>query len=232
MALNKTELSLSHASGITGVLHLFFSFWLSVPKTGVSFSQFYTLPGCSTAKVRMADACHLEGDYRLMAKAGTESVCFHPNPSLSPRYWVWILLLCLIDWIWTQGPYKCKLWQNSSFYSAGWTIYEILKIKVILIYSCNKPENVNLPCHFVQILLVLWYKMDPVWLTSNSFWYMPVSWCDYVHYQELTCWHRGSTGILAVDCFSVNVLVRNYFKRTNWKACFFHSYAYYSPVFF
>lgn len=91
-----------------------------------------------------------------MAKAGTESVYFHPNPSLLPRYWVWILLLCLTDWIWTQGPNKCKLWRNSSLYFAGWTTYEILKIKVILIYPCNKTENVTLQCHFIQILLVLW----------------------------------------------------------------------------
>lgn len=68
----------------------------------------------------------------------------------------------------------------------------------------------------------LWCKMDPVWLTLNSFWYIPMSWCNCLHYQKLTCWHRGSTGILAVCSFSVNVLNHNYFKMTNWKAYFFH----------
>lgn len=90
MALNKIELSLSHTSGITGLpLFFFFSDFQYLRLGSPSVIQVYLLHSAWMFYSQSKKGRHIsEGDYRLMAKAGTESVYFHPSPSLLPRYWV------------------------------------------------------------------------------------------------------------------------------------------------
>lgn len=156
-----------------------------------------------------------------MSEAGTESVYLHPSQSLSPRHWVWTLLLCLIGWTWKWCPNKLNLCQNSSLL---FTLDHetLIKIKAILIYPCSKTER----CCFTMLTF---FTNTAAFMMQNGSCLVNIKFI-WVYYCVLmqVCAPPGAHLLTLRQysysgCFSINMLVHDYFKITNWKAWVFHS---------